>query len=172
MTLIEMDAIKNRIKKLLALSKNPNENEAMAALEKVRKLMDEYHLFSECDCLDEQHSAKATKRRSRWRAVLASSVAWLNCCVTYRSSGVGEAVFFGESIDTFIAAEMFLYLSKTTERITKQNIKKSAHRKLREEYKLGVAWRLSKRIYEMGTAGSWAPQREAKKFKITCKRYM
>ena len=43
------EQIKKKIKKLLALSKSPNENEAMAALEKARKLMEENGL-SEQDC--------------------------------------------------------------------------------------------------------------------------
>jgi hypothetical protein len=40
-----IDKIKNKIKKLFALSKSPNANEAAAALEMAQKLMDEYNLI-------------------------------------------------------------------------------------------------------------------------------
>jgi hypothetical protein len=46
----ELEGIKRRVKKLLALSKSPNENEAVAALEKARALMGE-HRLSEGECL-------------------------------------------------------------------------------------------------------------------------
>jgi hypothetical protein len=41
----DIDKIKNKIKKLFALSKSPNANEAAAALEMAQKLMDEYGLI-------------------------------------------------------------------------------------------------------------------------------
>jgi hypothetical protein len=48
-----IDKIKDRIKKLFALSKSPNANEAAAALEMAQKLMDEYGLIkSEIPVLD------------------------------------------------------------------------------------------------------------------------
>ena len=165
MTSIELDAIKNRIRKLLALSKSPNENEAMAALEKARKLMDEYQL-SEGDCKYEAHEAKATKRYSQWRGVLAQAMEYLYCCKSWRDEITGQRVFFGESIDALMASEMYLYLSKTTERMAKQNIRKTAKRKYREAYKLGIAASLAVRIDTLGTAVSWAPQRETKMAEI------
>jgi hypothetical protein len=48
-----IDKIKSKIKKLFALSKSPNANEAAAALEMAQKLMDEYGLIkSEIPALD------------------------------------------------------------------------------------------------------------------------
>ncbi|MDR0387242.1 MAG: DUF2786 domain-containing protein [Treponema sp.] len=41
----DIDKIKDRIKKLFALSKSPNANEAAAALEMAQRLMDEYRLI-------------------------------------------------------------------------------------------------------------------------------
>jgi hypothetical protein len=49
----DIDKIKDKIKKLFALSKSPNANEAAAALEMAQKLMDEYGLVkSEIPALD------------------------------------------------------------------------------------------------------------------------
>jgi hypothetical protein len=158
-----MDSIKVRIKKLLALSKSPNENEAQSALEKAQKLLDEYHL-SESAFLYERHSVPATKRASRWRSVLASAIAWLYYCYKYRDESSGMMVFYGESFDAFMAGEMFGYLAKTIERMTKLNIRKNAKTKFRENYKFGIACALYNRIQELGKAASWAPLRDSKIF--------
>jgi hypothetical protein len=159
--MIDLNVIKRRIKKLLALSKSPNENEAASALKKAQNLMEEYHL-AESECLYTRHSVKATKRLSKWRAVLASAVAWLYVCETFRNTGTGEQIFFGEEFDAFMAGEMFGYLAKTIERMAKQNIRKNAKYAFRERYKLGIACQLSVRIQELGAAASWAPRRETK----------
>jgi hypothetical protein len=155
----DLEGIKRRVKKLLALSASPNENEAAAALEKARALMEEYRL-TEGECLYARHTVTATKRLSQWRTVLSNAVAWLYCCETFRNPQRGEICFFGESFDAFMAGEMYRYLSKTLERMAKQNIRKTAKRPYREKYKLGIACRLSDRIYGMGKAASWAPDRE------------
>jgi len=155
---MDIDKIKSKVKKLLALSASPNENEAAAAIEKAQRLMDEYNL-SKSQCLYGTHSVPATKRLSNWRMVLSNAVAWLYCCETYRTLK-GERIFFGESFEAFMAAEMYRYLSKTIERIAKQNIRKNAKRPYREKYKLGIASRLATRIREMGALASWAPTRE------------
>jgi hypothetical protein len=156
-----LEIIKRRIKKLLALSKSPNENEAVAALEKARALMNEYHL-TETECIYARHSVKATKRLSKWRCVLSNAVAWLNYCESFRNTVRGEMIFYGESFDAFMAGEMYQYLSKTIERMAKRNIRKTAKLKYREKYKLGMACRLSYRIHEIGDAASWGPDRGSK----------
>jgi hypothetical protein len=116
-----LEAVKRRVKKLFALSKSPNENEAMAALEKARALMEEYHL-TEGECVYSRERVPATKRLSRWRAVLSNVVAWLYCCARYRSPATGEIVFYGDSFDAFMAGEMYRYLAKTVDRMARQNI--------------------------------------------------
>ena len=145
----------------MALSESPNENEAVAALEKARKLMDEYRL-SESECLYVKHSVKATKRLSGWRVNLSDAVAWLNCCETFRTPATGEIYFYGEEFDVFMAGEMYRCLSKTIERMAKQNIRKTASLKYRDKYRLGVACELRWRIRQMGAAAAWAPRRETK----------
>ncbi|GHU05047.1 hypothetical protein FACS1894147_10800 [Spirochaetia bacterium] len=156
-----LDAIKKRIKKILALSKSPNENEADTALKLAQKLMEEYHL-NESECLYERQSVPATKRLSQWRTILANAVARLYCCYTYRNTRDGTIIFYGDSFDVFMAGEMYRYLAKTVERMAKQNIRKTAKSKYRENYKLGIACNLYVRIQTLGAAASWAPERENK----------
>jgi hypothetical protein len=156
-----LETIKRRIKKLLALSKSPNEYEAMAALNKAQEIMKEYRL-TEAECVYERHSVKATKRLSKWRSVLANTVSWLYCSETFRNAKDGLIIFYGDSFDAYMAGEMYRYLSKTIERMTKQNIRKTAKVKYRESYKLGIACGLAERMRELGAAVSWAPDRGKK----------
>jgi hypothetical protein len=157
----KLEAVKRRIKKLLALSKSPNENEAMAAFVKARELMKEYRL-GEAECLYERYTVKATRRLSRWRSVLATAVAPLYYCETFRSEYHGEIYFYGDSFDAFMAGEMYRYLSRTIEAMSKRNIRKGASLKYRDKYRLGIACRIAFRIEETGRAASWGPERETK----------
>jgi hypothetical protein len=85
---MELEKIKDKVRKLLALSTSPNESEAVLALEKAQSLMREYHL-AESECLYVRQGVKATKRLSRWRSVLAGGVAPLYYCETFRSPDEG-----------------------------------------------------------------------------------
>ena len=156
-----IEKVKAKIKKLFALSKSPNENEALAALEKAKALMNEYCLC-ENQCRYEKHSVKATKRLSPWRTVLANSAAWLHCCQAIRDTCKGEIFFFGEPLEAFMSGEMYRYLSKTIQRMAKRNVRKSAKKPYREKYKAGIAYTLADRISEMGMDASWMPVREDK----------
>lgn len=189
---MELNEVKERILKLLRLSKSPNENEAARALEFANKLMEEYKL-DESQCRTyEQKRVKATKRKSQWRSIIGAHVSWLYSVYVVNDYYDGEKVFIGESIDAFLAAEMYQYLCKSVERIARQSIRKNAKYKYRESFKNGCAANICCRIRTMGKACSWAPERErniqmakeythsimklekddAKKQKINTKAYM
>ena len=157
----DLETLKRRIKKLLALSKSPNENEAMAALQKVQELMKAYHI-TEAECLYESQTVKATKRESAWRAMLANTVASLYVCEAIHDVFRGQMIFYGESFDAFMAKEMYCYLSKTIDRMVKQNVRKRNTLKYKNQYRFGIVCRLAFRIDELGRQVSWAPEREYK----------
>ncbi|MBR4598749.1 MAG: DUF2786 domain-containing protein, partial [Treponema sp.] len=58
----DLNLIKSKIKKLLALSKSPNENEAALAMEKATALMAQYRLDESEFSGYTQKSVKSTKR--------------------------------------------------------------------------------------------------------------
>jgi hypothetical protein len=64
----ELETIKRRVKKLLALSKSSNENEAMAAPGKTQELTEEYRLDENENDAYAMVSKPATVRLSNWRA--------------------------------------------------------------------------------------------------------
>ena len=157
----DAETIKKRIKKLLALSKSPNENEAMAALQKAQALMEAYHV-TEAECVYASQTVKATKRESAWRSTLANTVASLYACEALRDVSSGQMIFYGEAFDAFMAKEMYGYLSKTIDRMVKQNVRKRNTLKYKNQYRFGIVCRLAIRIYELGQKVSWAPEREHK----------
>ena len=157
----ELESVKRRVKKLLALSKSPNENEAASALRKANDLMADYKLTAEQFSDYTKAKVKGTKRFVRWRVVLANAVE--NLYATYHySDHEGNIVFIGEELDVFMSTEMYKYLVKTTDRMAKQNIRKNAKYKYRQSYRAGIASRLYDRMYELGQQCSWRNPKELK----------
>lgn len=123
---------KDKIRKLLALAKNPNENEAQAALLKARELMAKYKL-SEIDIKNDENNQNVknvdtgitcTKRRNPWIVDLADIIGESYCCQGYRESAYGKQTqhigFVGLENDVDICVFAFKYavdcaLSKTKE---------------------------------------------------------
>lgn len=157
----ELESVKRRVKKLLALSKSPNENEAASALRKANELMADYKLTAEQFSDYTKAKVKGTKRFIRWRVVLANAVE--NLYATYHySDHEGNIVFIGEELDVFMSTEMYKYLVKTIGRMAKQNIRKNAKYKYRQSYRAGIASRLYDRMYELGQQCSWRNPKELK----------
>ena len=157
----ELESVKRRVKKLLALSKSPNENEAASALRKANELMADYKLTAEQFSDYTKAKVKGTKRFVRWRVVLANAVE--NLYATYHySDHEGNIVFIGEELDVFMSTEMYKYLVKTIDRMAKQNIRKNAKYKYRQSYRAGIASRLYDRMYELGQQCSWRNPKELK----------
>jgi hypothetical protein len=156
----ELERIKERVRKLLALSKSENENEAAAALEKANALIEAYSL-DETSLGFEQAAVKTTRIYMPWRTVLSNAVTWLYGCHKYHDGETGEFVFTGEPLYVFMAGELYEYLTKAIERIARKQIRKNAKLKFRRDFRYGMADRLYDRIHANGALVSWAPQRES-----------
>jgi len=156
-----LETIKNKVRKLLALTKSDNENEAAIAMEKANELISK-HEIDETALRFESVSVKSSKAYVTWRAFIANAVAWLYGCHQYRNTEHGVIIFTGEELDVFMAGEMFEYLIKTIERTAKKAIRKNAKLKFRRDFKCGMAHRLYDRIMKLGEACSWSPRRNMK----------
>lgn len=160
----DLETVKQRIKKLLALSKSSNENEAASALIKANEMMENYNLSSFQFSEYTEAKVKGTKRFIRWRVLLANAVE--NLYATYHyTDRTGHLVFIGEELDVFMSTEMYKYLVKTIDRMSKLNIRKNAKYKYRQSYRAGIASRLYDRIYELGQQCSWRNPEELKEQK-------
>lgn len=160
----DLETVKQRIKKLLALSKSSNENEAASALIKANEMMENYNFSSFQFSEYTEAKVKGTKRFIRWRVVLANALE--NLYATYHyTDHEGNIVFIGEELDVFMSTEMYKYLVKTIDRMANQNIRKNAKYKYRQSYRAGIASRLYDRIYELGQQCSWRNPEELKEQK-------
>ena len=157
----ELENIKRRVKKLLTLSKSPNENEAYSALKKAHELMEEYKLSVEQCSEYIKQNIKSTKRHVPWRIILANAVENLYATYHYRDSE-GNLVFYGEELDVFMSSEMYKYLVRTIDRMAVQNIHKNAKYKYRQSYRTGIASRLYTRMCILGQECSWRNLKELK----------
>ena len=161
----QLDSVKRRIKKLLALSKSPNENEASLAMKMANELIAQYRL-NESEFSDYTKKViKSTKRYVEWRAILANAIEQLYATYHYRDVDTGNFIFVGDEFDVFMSTEMFLYLTKTVDRMAKNNIRKNAKYSFRQSYRSGVASRLYDRIAELGQECSWRNPEELKEQK-------
>ena len=150
----DLELIKRRVRKLLALSESPNENEAATALRKANELMAEYSLGAEAFSEYTRENIKSTKRFVRWRFILANAVE--NLYATYHySDSAGNIVFVGEKLDVLMSSEMYKYLVKTIDRMAARNIRKNAKYRYRQSYRAGIARRLYDRMHELGQQCSW-----------------
>ncbi len=113
--------IKQKIRKLLALAKSPNENEAVNALEKARKLMEENNL-TEDDCTIHVSEVKRLKSSPSWQSLIAYSVAWINGCalINLRTAGKALTRFYGsETLDQRMekAGSLYSWSNKRDEQL-------------------------------------------------------
>lgn len=151
----ELNTIKAKISKLLALSKSSNENEAATAMMKANALMEQYHL-SEQSIKEYAQEVIENSRMESWKKILFGDIAWLYACSAVRDRRQGYQ-FVGEKIDSFLAKEMYTYLSDSINRLANS---RRMGTKERNSYKLGLAANICRRIRSMGDAVSWAPDRD------------
>jgi len=151
----DLETIRRRVRKLLALSKSPNESEALSALRKANGLMAEHRLTQADFAGYAKKSVKSTRRAVEWRTVLANAVERLYATCHFRDADTGSFVFYGEELDVFMSTEMFAYLVKAVDRMAKRNIRGNAKRRYRQSYRAGVASRLWDRMDELGRQCGW-----------------
>lgn len=151
----QLESVKRRVKKLLALTKSPNENEATIAVKLANNLISQYKLNN--SDFDEyiSKSVKSTKRYVEWHALVANAVENIYATYHIRDVSTGNFIFFGEELDVFMSTQMYSYLTKTINRMVKENVRKNAKSKYRQAYRSGIANRLWERMFELGFECSW-----------------
>ena len=161
----DIESIKKRIVKLLSLSKSPNENEAAKAIHIANKLAEKYRIdIKHCNNYISKNIHN-TKRTVVWRTIIANSIEQVYATYHIADKDKGEYIFFGEDFEVFMATEMFCYLTKTVDRMVKNNVSKKAKFSYRQSYRQGVANRIFDRMYLMGEECSWRNKEELTEIK-------
>lgn len=115
---MEDNKILDKIKKLLALSKSPNEHEAQAAMLKAQELMAKYGMTVEESVETEityTSTIAETSGNATFRAPLGSIIAKNFRCEVFLSGGCIS--FYGRSEDVPICKEVFEYAYKTIKKL-------------------------------------------------------
>jgi hypothetical protein len=102
-----IEKIKDKIKKLLALSKSPNANEAAAALQMAQELMEKYNIgaesVSQCDISKEELKGNSGERPPKYELILVSCIAKaFGCRSAYGGVKIKDRWCYGH---TFIGVE-------------------------------------------------------------------
>ena len=110
--------IREKVKKLLALSKSSNEHEAHAAMIKARELMAK-HKLDELDFKEEKMVIKRlnlpnvtySKRRDSWICALAETIVNNYCCscIHVRTKRTYTVSFMGKEEDVDVCESVFIY---------------------------------------------------------------
>lgn len=168
---VSTEKITDKVRKLLALSKSPNEAEAKAALVKAKALMAEYKL-SEKDVADLRKqevvkiytSVTFSGRRDAWLSTLAHIICENMCCssLLLRRKRTYTIGVVGLEDDAQMAAEVFGYAAayvlehnrEMTRRMKKEGFKTREINEHKLGYGLGFAFGLQA-SYEGAGSEEW-----------------
>jgi hypothetical protein len=145
-----IEVIKTKIRKLMALGTSSNVYEASNAVKKAEKLMHQYHLTN-TDVAFTQESIDVEKNQTvpEWENQLLSACCFPhNCYVVLTESG--EAVITGQHQNVEVSRLMFVYLKDTILRLAKGKTGTMA-----EQIKTALAFFLSMKIYNQSKTVSW-----------------
>jgi len=116
----QQTSIASKIKKLLALAKDPtNEHQAAAAAAKAQELLFQYNLsMAEVSTTDEETSyvsekKKMTKQDKVWRSLLYSTIAKENWCFSVNLTGTDRCEIVGKASNIEVVNYLFDYLAKS-----------------------------------------------------------
>lgn len=145
-----MKKIVSRIRKLLALSQSPNQNEAALAAQKAADLLSEYNLslsdieLSELPIVDEEVDVSYL---ATWRVRLAHVVSRSNYCRLLLLPSCRRLIFVGRDHNAKAAREMFLYLSSSIEENCRAYAKKYRPGRTRlDSFRLGFVRLIQERL--------------------------
>ena len=155
---VNLERVADKIKKLLALGTSSNENEAMASLEKARKLAFEYNLSMDEITLEkssiEESPYFSGKKWNGWKVKLLQAVA---------VSNLGKLIIHTQMYGTKVSKKDFtlvgkphnITMIKTMADYLFDTIKRMANdqgfknRLYTESYMVGVAHTICNRLFEM-----------------------
>jgi hypothetical protein len=132
----KQDKLIDKVRKLLALSKSPNEHEATLAMEKAQEILKTYNLT-----LTEVEVKNIVERRikmgklTKWKIHLASAVAAGFDTKLYML-GTQYLVFCGTKVDTEVSEYAYEYLKGTVEALLKSYV--SEMRKPKTDSELAI----------------------------------
>jgi hypothetical protein len=161
--MIDVDKAKDKIKKLLALSKSSNVYEAALAMEMAHKLMATFDL-TETDMHEfVNNTIIKNENLPKYCEIIAIAIAELYMVIMTKTLKKRMVEFAGEKLYVNIATEMYTYLISVIDRAADNAKRKNGGyltgKSAVNNFKIGMALELYKRIKESSDNVSWAPER-------------
>jgi len=148
-----------KIKKLLALSTSPNENEASTALRMAMDMLSKHNLsmteinVEKKESVEHEEVKFTGKRFSTWRTELLNSVSDAHYCHILKVSGTGVYYIIGKQTNRQATILMFTYLANVVEfecksHMASLSLTKQEGKTYANSFKLGMVHRLRQRLTE------------------------
>jgi hypothetical protein len=154
----------DKIRKLLALSESPVENEAAVAAEKARELLSKYNLgMADLSITELKKRLEVTERVVEDKKVLQDWVQNLlahvseafdcECVLNTKAGRKNRIIFIGSSEDSLVAVYIFQYLRQTLRTMARNNVKEFRKQhpewtfmQLKRSYLEGATHRIGERL--------------------------
>ena len=143
-----------RIQKLLKLSESPNENEAIAAMQKANELLTKHNLSLGDVEINQstfvKESVLSYKRLTTWQSQLIGAVAGFNFCIAYSwiSSNSKTIILYGRRNNVITAKYQLEYLSDAVLSLAKKD-SRLVGTSQKNSFRIGCATRIGNRMREL-----------------------
>lgn len=159
----EMDKVKDKLSKLLALSASPNENEAALAMKKAEELMQKYNLRTVDVAPDgsgahigHQEVPGTTRTAQTWEAILGWAIANAFDGQAVRTKGGHwKMTFIAGKSDLEIIVDLYIRVRQTVRRMSSEYVDSVRYtacesaKTLHNNYRMGMVHTIAERLKEL-----------------------
>ena len=137
--------IKEKIRKLIQMTKSANQHEAAIAAAKVQQMLSEHNLTMEVVQLNtatmcaQESKCKTRQALEDWAYILAGKTSKAFDCDFYHDRSFGYTVFIGVGVDSEICSWMYGYLYKTLLKLASEHLRSKECRRLRAKKSIYAA---------------------------------
>lgn len=137
--------IKDKIRKLIQMTKSANQHEAAIAAAKVQQMLSEHNLTMESVQLNtakmcaQESKCKTRQALEDWAYILAVRTSKAFDCDYYHDRSFGYTVFIGVGVDSEVCSWMYGYLYKTLLKLSSEYLRSKECRRLRAKKSIHAA---------------------------------
>lgn len=160
-----MNNIKDKIRKLLALSKSSNENEAALAAKRAQELLEKYNLTIDKVTNEISEILIEFGRETKWKTILLNSCAkaffsLMVAQVSLNSKGkdiLRAYKVYGRPHNIDVTLSMYNWLVSVITQMSRANCKRMRKQKSRNSYKLGMTYSIAEKLLRKNSSYSTDP---------------
>ena len=137
--------IKEKIRKLIQMTKSANQHEAAIAAAKVQQMLSEHNLtmgsvqLNTATMCAQESKCKTRQALEDWAHILAGKTSKTFDCDYYHDRSFGYTVFIGVGVDSEVCSWMYGYLYKTLLKLASEHLRSKECRRLRAKKSIYAA---------------------------------